>query len=136
MTPCYLFVYGTLRPDADHPMSRFLARRSRLRGAATVAGRLYDLGRYPALVEATTDEERVRGSLSELFDAEDTLAALDRYEGVATEGTEGLFERTRAAVRRETGEVVEAFVYVYRGPVSEGQRVASGDWLERRPLQE
>jgi gamma-glutamylcyclotransferase (GGCT)/AIG2-like uncharacterized protein YtfP len=133
MTACYLFVYGTLRPDADHPMARFLAERSRPLGPATVAGRLYDLGRYPALTAAADDTERVRGMLCELLDAEATLAALDRYEGVATAGTAGLFERTRTPVRREAGEQVEAFVYVYRGPVSERQRVPSGDWLGAGP---
>jgi gamma-glutamylcyclotransferase (GGCT)/AIG2-like uncharacterized protein YtfP len=129
MTTCYLFVYGTLRPDADHPMARFLAARSRPLGPATVAGRLYDLGRYPALTEGG---ERVHGWLCELLDADATLPALDRYEGVATEGTAGLFERTRAPVTLATGEVVEAFVYFYRGPVSDQQRVPGGDWLAHR----
>ena len=131
MAACYLFVYGTLRPDADHPMARFLAARSRQLGPATVAGRLYDLGRYPALTAAVAGDERVHGVLCELLDAEPTLAALDCYEGVATEGTAGLFERTRTVVSRQGGEGVEAFVYVYRGPVAERQRVASGDWLVR-----
>src|SRR5262249_44885157 len=96
----YLFVYGTLRPEAGHKMGQFLARRGRLLGPARAPGRLLDLGRFPGMSAARADNEWVHGVVYELDDPAATLALLDRHEGCAPESPQPWwFER---ALRRAT----------------------------------
>src|SRR5262245_35044135 len=72
----FLFVYGTLRPEAEHKMGRYLAGRGWLFGPARAPGRLYDLGRFPGMTEAVGSDEWVRGVVYELEDPAATLAVL------------------------------------------------------------
>lgn len=56
-----LFVYGTLRRGA--PMHALIASDARLVGPATLAGRIYDLGAYPAFSDRESKRDVVRGEL-------------------------------------------------------------------------
>jgi gamma-glutamylcyclotransferase (GGCT)/AIG2-like uncharacterized protein YtfP len=118
-----LFVYGTLRRRCRHPMARQLAQQARFVGEATVAGRLYDLGRYPGLLEASTD--RVHGDVYDLGDDPAALRDLDAYENDESPRP-AYFERQLARVLLQDGRECEAWVYWFRGPVREEQRIASG----------
>jgi gamma-glutamylcyclotransferase (GGCT)/AIG2-like uncharacterized protein YtfP len=107
-----LFVYGTLQrgqcrercwPHA--PLSVELA---------TVRGRLYDLGPYPALVAG---DDLIGGEVWRLA-AEHlsrTLAVLDEVEDVAA-GEAGLYARRAVECRTERGAAVRAFAYYYARP--------------------
>lgn len=131
-TPEHLFVYGTLRSDADGPMHRLIARGALRVGAATVAGRLYDVGPYPAAVPSAAGD-RIRGELlALLLPASRLLAALDAYEGFnPAEPAASLYVRARATIRRDSGEEAEAWIYWYARPVDGLARIGSGDWLRR-----
>lgn len=111
-----LFVYGTLRSGGG---ASGLLRGCRLAGAGTVAGTLYDLGRYPALV--LDGRWPVEGEVWRC--PPDALAGLDEYEGVA----EGLFERVEVDV-----EGVPCWTYVAGAllvdRLTPGRRIASGRW--------
>jgi gamma-glutamylcyclotransferase (GGCT)/AIG2-like uncharacterized protein YtfP len=120
-----LFVYGTLRRRSRHPMARQLAERADYRGAATIAGRLYDLGRYPGLLEPAAAGDVVQGDLYELGDDPATLQAMDAYENLESPRP-AFFERQLATVRCADGRSCEAWVYYFRGIVRDEQRVASG----------
>lgn len=123
-----LFVYGTLRRDSSHPMARFLATRAEWVGRGTVAARLYHLGRYPGIVPPERDEDRVTGDVYRLpADAEDLLAALDRYEN-GESPLPAFFERAVAPVRLENGQEEPAWLYWFRGPVDSRQLVCDGDY--------
>src|SRR5689334_2593261 len=78
----YLFVYGTLLRRSSHPMARFLEEHADFVSDATTAGRLYDLGPYPALLVAALPTDIVHGELFRLRDLETTLEELDVYEGL------------------------------------------------------
>lgn len=121
-----LFVYGTLRTGSGHPMADFLASRGRLVQAALMPGRLYDLGPYPGM---TPGAGFVRGELYELAEPSATLELLDRYESCPNDEA-AAFERAVAQVALDLGQSVAAWVYYFRGPVSEDQYVASGDYLD------
>jgi gamma-glutamylcyclotransferase (GGCT)/AIG2-like uncharacterized protein YtfP len=128
-----LFVYGTLRRDSGHPMAQFLSRQGRFLGPARVAGRLYDLGRYPGLVGAAAPDDWVFGDLYELTEGAQTLAALDRYEDYdPADPSSSLFERCLVKARLAAGEVLTAWAYQFRRPVSEEKRIHSGDYLAAR----
>ena len=87
--PQNLFVYGTLMSTATGALGRDmrlrLRREARLLGAATMPGRLYDLGRYPGLVAATETADVVHGEVLALVDPAATLPWLDDYEGVGSD---------------------------------------------------
>lgn len=113
-----LFAYGTLmRGYALHPV---LARGARFVGAGRVRGRLLDLGRYPGLVAGPGT---VVGELYRIDDPQ-LLGTLDREEGYN-------FRRRRAAVARDDGTRVRAWVYRYQGPQDRAVPIPDGDYRRR-----
>src|ERR1051325_588931 len=84
-----LFVYGTLKEERS--LGAILAGVTEWRwlGPATIGGRLYDAGSYPALLLSHDPAERVAGHILEVRDAAAAFQALDEYEGV----DEGLYAR-------------------------------------------
>jgi gamma-glutamylcyclotransferase (GGCT)/AIG2-like uncharacterized protein YtfP len=121
-----LFVYGTLLRRSRHPMARALADRARYVGPAKARGRLYDLGRFPGLVEPQAEGDWVHGDLYDLGRASpSTLAELDAYEQDESP-LPAFFERRLGEAMLADDTRVPAWVYWYRGEVSEGQRIASG----------
>jgi gamma-glutamylcyclotransferase (GGCT)/AIG2-like uncharacterized protein YtfP len=119
-----LFAYGTLRRGA--PMHGLLEGRTTWLGAASVAGRLVDLGAFPGLAPALSPRDRVHGDLFEISEAEceELLDALDRYEGAS-------FERVQQRVDGPDGPAT-AWLYVYRGDLDGAQVLTSGDYLAAR----
>jgi gamma-glutamylcyclotransferase (GGCT)/AIG2-like uncharacterized protein YtfP len=116
-----LFVYGTLRRGAA--MHGLLEGRVRYVGPARVAGRLLDLGAFPALAVAVDPGERVQGDLFAIAAAtrDVLLDTLDRYEG-------DRFERERALVEGPSGET-EAWLYRWRGDPRGRRLISGGDYL-------
>jgi len=101
--PELLFAYGTLGPDRRGSASGGRWEADMLRG------RLYDLGPYPALVDADDPEAGwVHGHVRAVEPAE-FPGGLDAYEGVAR----GLYRRSRATTRG--GRLV--WVYLYARPL-------------------
>jgi gamma-glutamylcyclotransferase (GGCT)/AIG2-like uncharacterized protein YtfP len=122
-----LFVYGTLREFFDIPMARRLRRDALSLGVARVAGRLYDLGRYPGMKPPRRRDEWVIGELYRLESPSRTLRALDRYEcGVVPSRVR--FVRERARALRAAGGASWAWVYRFRGAVRTENRITSGDY--------
>ncbi|MBI1354620.1 MAG: gamma-glutamylcyclotransferase [Acidobacteria bacterium] len=99
----------------------------RLLGPCLLHGRLYDLGRYPAL---RLGEGRVRGELYELLDPR-LLAFLDRFEDYDPA------QPSRSQYRRERVRLIEparwAWVYVYNQSFAGRPWVRSGSWADWRP---
>jgi gamma-glutamylcyclotransferase (GGCT)/AIG2-like uncharacterized protein YtfP len=125
----HLFVYGTLLSRARHPMGARLRREARLLGAATMPGRLYSLGRYPGMVEATDADCLVHGELYSLNDPAASLEWLDAYEGVVPGSQDqNQYERAERPVRLATGEEIKGWVYLYRKR-PKGPPIASGRWV-------
>jgi gamma-glutamylcyclotransferase (GGCT)/AIG2-like uncharacterized protein YtfP len=115
------FAYGTLRRGA--PMHGLIEHAARFVGRARFAGRLFDMGAYPAVVEGRR-RDVVQGELYELPEEglAELLDSMDRYEGRS-------FERVLRPVTCEDGSTVDAFVYLFTGDLSDARRVRSGDYL-------
>ncbi len=123
-----LFVYGTLRRRSRHPMARRLAESARHVGTAKIAGRLYNLGRYPGLLEPRIGSDWVNGDVYDLGEqAAQVLAEMDAYES-AESPVPAFFERQLASVVHADGHAAPAWVYWFRGEVNEEQRIASGSF--------
>ena len=116
-----LFAYGTLRRGA--PMHGLIEGRTDWIGAASVAGRLVDLGAFPGLIPPQAPDDRVHGDLFTIAEAQRDalLDALDRYEGAS-------FERVQQIVDGPDGPA-RAWLYVYRGEADGRPVLAGGDYL-------
>lgn len=125
-----LFVYGSLRRSAGHPMGELLSASAVLEGDAVVRGRLYVVDWYPGLV---LDEagDLVHGELWRLVDAS-VLARLDEYEGCGKSDPQPHeFRRVCATVERLHGGDATAWVYELLRELPESRRIPSGDWAAR-----
>lgn len=123
-----LFVYGTLRRDSPHPMARVLAERAAYLGTATVAGRLYDLGRYPGLAEPCASGDWVHGDLYDLGNDTALLTELDAYEN-GESPLPAYFDRQITTAHLDKGGTQAVWVYWFRGPLAEERRIVSGRYI-------
>jgi ribosomal-protein-alanine N-acetyltransferase len=128
----YLFVYGTLRRGAGHPMHRFLATSS-LVGDGRVHAQLFDLGSHPGMVLSRDAGDRVMGEVYELPSqgATEVLRILDEYEGVGPSGDPSPeYARQYVDVHLVTGQTVKAWAYVLVDVSRARARIASGDFMD------
>ena len=127
----HLFVYGTLLSAARHPKGAQLQREARLVGEASIRGcKLYSLGRYPGLIEASDASGLVYGELFALSNPAASLEWLDAYEGIVPGNRDqNQYERVDRPVRLGSGQEVVAWVYLYRRDVQRFQAIPGGRWL-------
>ena len=109
-------------------MARRLASLARHVSAGKIAGRLYNLGRFPGLKPARGVSDWVCGDVYDLGDdAEATLTEMDRYEN-AEAPPPTPYERELVTVTLDVGGTNSAWVYWYRGDVDEAQFIATGSF--------
>lgn len=115
-------LYGSLL--RSFPTQRRLGISARLRfvGPCRIAGRLYDLGRYPGFLPG---DGEVRGELYEALDGR-ILDRLDEFEEFDVGRIEqSLYLRRKLPLIEPAGE---AWVYVYNRSVEGCPVVESGCW--------
>jgi len=125
----YLFVYGTLRRDAQHPMASYLNQQARWIGPACYQGKLYQVADYPAVVASSHPADTVYGEVYQLLTAE-LWSILDDYEECSPSfpaPTE--YQRVLQTVYLANGNAISAWIYLYNRPVSSLKVIASGDFL-------
>jgi gamma-glutamylcyclotransferase (GGCT)/AIG2-like uncharacterized protein YtfP len=121
-----LFVYGTLRSDAQHETSASMFAFNILKsgavseGPAWVEGGLFALDWYPAYVD--TVPGKVKGEVWRIHQPE-VINHLNGYEG-------GDYLRELVRCVLENGRKVTAWTYKYRLPLRGVPRIASGDYLD------
>ena len=129
-----IFVYGTLRRELGLGLSQLLRSKGEFIGAATLQGRLYDVGHYPAAIPSEQSNDEVSGDVYRLAQPGPVLAILDEYEGCdpgATEPTQ--YRRILASVRLSSdGREIEAWFYAYNWPVDSLERIHGGDYVAYR----
>jgi gamma-glutamylcyclotransferase (GGCT)/AIG2-like uncharacterized protein YtfP len=124
----HLFVYGTLKRRSRHPMARRLAASARHVGPAILAGRLYDLGRFPGLKEPWSPNDWVQGEVYDLGEAAgQILQDMDAYEN-AESPPPTPYDRQLTSVTFGDGRTLHAWVYWYRGDVQEERFIESGSY--------
>jgi gamma-glutamylcyclotransferase (GGCT)/AIG2-like uncharacterized protein YtfP len=122
----HLFVYGTLRSDcsdialaAPGAEARALVRESAdLLGSGRIAGRLFAVSWYPALVPGRGS---VLGEVWRLPERERLFRALDAYEGEA-------YRCEPCHPRMGDGRLVRAVVWRYVAAIGDAPRIDSGDY--------
>jgi gamma-glutamylcyclotransferase (GGCT)/AIG2-like uncharacterized protein YtfP len=131
----HLFLYGTLRPDLARGELAALVQPLRSLGQATMRGRLYDLGPYPAAVLDDAADSQLVGQVVALPDDPALLARLDAYEGFDPHRpAESLYLRVRREATLGDGRVLDCWVYAYNRHPGAAPQVPSGDYADwKRP---
>lgn len=122
----HVFVYGTLLPDFDNEVARALRKASMDMGPATVQGRLYIAGGYPALVAAPQAKARVHGILYRLKD-QNRFHVLDEYEDCDRGSPDvSTYIRRIVLARLHSGRFQQAWAYFYAKPIAGCVEIPSG----------
>ncbi|MGX6648153.1 gamma-glutamylcyclotransferase family protein [Maricaulaceae bacterium MS644] len=118
-------VYGLLRAGQSGFAQFGLAHAFRDAGPCVLKGELWDLGRYPGLVDG---EGRVLGELFEVMDPS-VMARLDVFEDYwPGDPARSRYERRKVQLAEPDRE---AWVYVWILGLNDARRIESGDWLNR-----
>lgn len=118
MSPDYIFVYGTLKRNANTEMSHLLAKHAEFIDAATYQGKLYRIDDYPGAIPSDDPNNKVPGEVFCLHQADSILSMLDRYEEFGPEFPEpNEYIRLKQTVLLDNGSNISAWVYVYNHPI-------------------
>ena len=140
--PESLFVYGTLRMGAGHPMADWLTAHCRYLKMGRFQGRMFDAGDYPAVVADPSGRGWVTGEIYTVLSPELLFPRLDRYEGctkvlpITAIGANGrddprsLYLRVKAPVVLHQGDTIEAWIYLYNRPTGQLTPIPGGDYLK------
>lgn len=137
-----LFVYGTLKPGADHPLGGLLADHSNRLGAGWINARLYvvtevdALGEnsYPGALPSPSPSDRVYGEVYDILDPDHLFPKFDLYEACTPDWPEPYeFLRRRTPVQMENGSSQWAWCYFYTWDVSGAVHLPSGRFEESSP---
>lgn len=128
------FVYGTLRRGCGN-YEWTLAGNTISEVHGTVSGgRMHDNGSFPYV---TLDEDPASIVVGEVMTVPDALypqvqRALDGLEGYVPGRAHNHYDRVVVTVRLDTGENVQAYMYVAsEQTASRHPRIPSGDWMQR-----
>ena len=123
-----LFVYGTLRRGGNNDIARLVPDATFI-VEASMRGRLYDLGEYPALVA----DENAGWVAGEIYAVPDPgWAALDALEEIVTpERPDGYYFRVVANVRTGASTEISCEVYVANPATLRLDRlIECNDWMK------
>jgi gamma-glutamylcyclotransferase (GGCT)/AIG2-like uncharacterized protein YtfP len=88
---------------------------------------------YPGVVESENPNDIVHGEVYEVENEEPLLMELDRYEGCSIDDSEPHeFIRMEKSVKLQNSRLLTAWIYIYQRPVSNKERISSGDFASFR----
>lgn len=126
----YLFVYGTLKKNHDHPMTRLLAMHAQFYSDAWFNGKLFMLTGYPCAIPSNRPEDKVFGELYQLKQPALLLSQLDVYEECSEQYPDPkAYIRERGLVYVTTEMAIEAWIYLYNRSVSGLEQIQSGHFV-------
>ncbi len=124
----YISFYGTLKKESANPFIKELSEKLNYVGSCIIEGKLYDIGRLPAL---KLGGGRVKAELYEILD-KSILPKLDDYEAIDNINT------TSPGYRRVLTKLIapdnQAWVYEYCGEPKQDQLIKSGVWPTEKNL--
>ena len=128
----YLFVYGSLMRGMERAAFINNSHKARFVAEGVTAGKLYDLGSFPGMVEGENGS-LVQGELYEILDPETFFATLDLIEGCWLDQPErSLYLRRPVRVMTSAGEKT-AWAYFLNLPVAGLPEILSGDYRQLSP---
>ncbi|MET0356521.1 MAG: gamma-glutamylcyclotransferase family protein [Cellvibrio sp.] len=126
----YLFVYGTLRSACESDAHKQYLQGADFVSPAKTRGKLYLVDYYPGLVLSET-EHWAMGEVY-LIESEAQLHELDVYEGCAKKSPQPHeYERRIVNTVLSSGELINAWAYIYKQDTSNFSVIDSGDFLAK-----
>lgn len=126
----YLFVYGTLRKEIDHPITDLLEKYTVEVKEGTVQGRLFDAGSFPAAIASDSHSDIIHGELYKIKNPESVFQHLDPYEGYSpAHPSQSLFVRKKVSVQTSNNHLKTAWIYLYNKSVDRLSTIPDGDYL-------
>lgn len=124
-----VFVYGTLKVGGKLDRESLAKRRTSV-VTATIVGKLYDAGWYPAV--KLGGKSVVHGEVHEFGkkDISSIVETMDRIEGYNSREKDerNLYVRRIVIAKSKDGEKMKAYVYEFSSDLPEKRRVKSGVW--------
>lgn len=125
----YLFVYGTLRSEIEHPLNDLLSSTSLSMGKASYQGKLFQVNDYPGAIPSTNPVDKVYGEVYLLKDPDRILDKLDQYEETGPAFPQPAeYVREKVVVILESGKSIESWIFIYNWSVEGLERIESGDY--------
>ncbi|MDP1773218.1 MAG: gamma-glutamylcyclotransferase family protein [Methylobacter sp.] len=132
MNPDTIFVYGTLRRDANSETHQLLAKHAEFVNDATYQGKLYKIDYYPGAVPSDDPNDAVQGEVYRLHQADVMLRQFDQYEEFGPEFPEpNEYLRLKQTVALKNGRTVTAWVYVYNHPIEGLELIESANFIQK-----
>ncbi len=132
MTPDYIFVYGTLKRDANSEKHQLLAKYAEFVDDAGYQGKLYKVDYYPGAVPSDNPNDVVQGEVYLLHRADAALSLLDQYEEFGPEFPEpNEYIRLKQTVALKNGRTVTAWVYVYNHSTENLELIKSANFIQQ-----
>lgn len=129
--PNYLFVYGTLRKEFGLQLTKEIKDNIIYTGGATINGKMYDIGEYPAALPSANEHSKIVGEIYELKHPRKIFRLLDEYEGYDRKHlSQSEYYRKKETLELETGEKIQAWVYWYNFPIKNKRKIKQKDYLE------
>ena len=127
MNPNHIFVYGTLKKE--HSANNIIQKISHYVDKAKIHGIMYDLGRYPGILE--DPKSYVYGEVYAM-ENKDALQSTDKYEGFDPKDLENsLFIRKITTAFCDDESQIPVFAYFYNYDVKYSQKIPSGIWNKK-----
>ena len=125
----YLFTYGTLRLNQDHPMASLIADNATLIGLAVISNaKLFRIEWFPAMINSESKKNCVVGDLY-LLKNNSVLEKLDEYECISVGEPPFEYRRVKTTVKTDTEEI-DSWAYFYNIPIPQyAELIESGDFL-------
>ncbi len=130
--PVYIFVYGTLRRNANSEMHQLLAKHAGFAGDASYQGKLYTIDYYPGAVPSDDPNDEIQGEVYLLHQADVVLPLLDQYEEFGPEFPEpNEYSRQKQTVLLQNGRTITAWVYVYNHPITGLELIKPANFIQQ-----
>lgn len=122
----YLFVYGTLMQNSEHPMHQLLQQHSEFVCSGWIRAQLYQIHDYPGALLSDNAKDKVHGELYRLT-TRSVLAQLDDYEECSAAFPEPHeYQRRPVNVMINNAKHITAWAYIYNHPVDPHKRILGG----------
>jgi len=132
MPPDTIFVYGTLKRDANSEKHQLLAKYAEFIDDAGYQGKLYKVDYYPGAVPSDNPNDVVQGEVYLLHRADAALSLLDQYEEFGPEFPEpNEYIRLKQTVALKNGRTVRAWVYVYNHSTENLELIKSANFIQQ-----
>ena len=111
-------------------MSRVLLDHCSYFSSGCISGKMYEINRYPGVVESDNPEDIVYGEIYSTSSPDTVLPLLDEYEECSDNFPQPHeYVRKKIIVSMPDSISISAWVYIYCHDVSGLKRVKSGDYF-------